>query len=457
MSSIQIQSFSKKIDLLSLHESDTSRYPFLLESTAVGSQGRFDILFAFPQQEDSISVTRINPTPGSDFLSQLDNVFQNNQINQPSTESIEKELPFYGGWFIYLSYEIAQEIEPVLKLPVDNDDELKACLVRCPSAVIYDHQKNESYVVSENAYEKNNSEIVADVESIKKVAVSSKSLINEIHEEDPSVYTKYLEKIHDYIVDGDVFQVNLSRRWEAGKTKHTRPSDIYRNLRRANPAPFSGIMNWNGFSVVSSSPERLVSVKQGVAETRPIAGTRPRSNQNDQHDNVDDKAKLDELIGHPKERAEHVMLIDLERNDLGRICEPGSIEVNELMCLESYAHVHHIVSNVRGMLRRDVSPGEVIRATFPGGTITGCPKVRCMEIIAELEQTSRGPYTGSFGYLNRDGNMDMNILIRTIHVEDSRLSFRAGAGIVVDSQAEKEVEETRAKAKGMLKALEPIN
>jgi anthranilate synthase component 1 len=147
------------------------------------------------------------------------------------------------------------------------------------------------------------------------------------------------------------------------------------------------------------------------------------------------------------------MLIDLERNDLGRICVPGSIEVNELMVLESYAHVHHIVSNVRGRLREDILPGEVIRAVFPGGTITGCPKVRCMEIIAELEQTARGAYTGSMGYINRDGSMDLNILIRSMVSRGNRLQLRAGAGIVADSVASAELEETRAKARGLLRAL----
>ncbi|MET0755605.1 MAG: chorismate-binding protein, partial [Pseudoxanthomonas sp.] len=165
-----------------------------------------------------------------------------------------------------------------------------------------------------------------------------------------------------------------------------------------------------------------------------------------------------ELVGHPKERAEHVMLIDLERNDLGRVCEPGSVQVDELMTVESYAHVHHIVSNVRGHLRRGTTPGEVIRATFPGGTITGCPKVRCMQIIAELEGEARGAYTGAFGWLNRDGDLDLNILIRSAEILPSAnggtdVLFRTGAGIVADSVAERELDETRAKARGMLKAL----
>ncbi len=179
-------------------------------------------------------------------------------------------------------------------------------------------------------------------------------------------------------------------------------------------------------------------------ETRPIAGTRPRLADDD------DAARILELMAHPKERAEHVMLIDLERNDLGRICRPGSVRVDEMMTVESYTHVHHIVSNVRGELRDGVTPGQVIAAVFPGGTITGCPKVRCMQIIAELEGEGRGPYTGALGYLNRDGDMDLNILIRSAWMAGTQVQLRAGAGMVVDSVAEAELEETRAKARGLL-------
>jgi len=194
-----------------------------------------------------------------------------------------------------------------------------------------------------------------------------------------------------------------------------------------------------------------VEVRDGWVATRPIAGTRPRGAAP-----VADRDLARELHSHPKERAEHVMLIDLERNDLGRICEAGSVTVDEFMTIESYAHVHHIVSNVRGRLAAGVTPGKVLSAVFPGGTITGCPKVRCMEIIAELEACARGAYTGSLGYLNRDGSMDMNILIRSLDVRGRSLSLRAGAGIVADSIPERELAETRAKARGVLQALHPV-
>ncbi|MDX1569241.1 MAG: chorismate-binding protein, partial [Xanthomonadales bacterium] len=265
-------------------------------------------------------------------------------------------------------------------------------------------------------------------------------------EEPPERFARGVERIRRYIRDGDVFQVNLSRSWNVRCESDA--DAVYAALCRANPAPFAGSARIGSAAVLSSSPERLVEVRGDRVETRPIAGTRPRS-----VDRSDDGSMTAELIGHPKERAEHIMLIDLERNDLGRVCEPGSVEVNELMVVESYAHVHHIVSNVRGTLRPGIRPSQIVRAVFPGGTITGCPKVRCMEIIAELEGEGRGAYTGSMGYLNRDGSLDLNILIRTVVHEPDRLSFRAGAGIVADSQYERELIETRSKAKGLLLAL----
>ncbi|MDQ3230124.1 MAG: aminodeoxychorismate synthase component I, partial [Pseudomonadota bacterium] len=268
-----------------------------------------------------------------------------------------------------------------------------------------------------------------------------------IEEDDPEQFTTGVTRILDYLSAGDVFQVNLSRGWRARFDTDIDPAALHARLREANPAPFAGLLAGDGWAVVSASPERLVSVRGDVVETRPIAGTRPRFTGDD------DAARIRELVGHPKERAEHVMLIDLERNDLGRVCVAGSVEVDELMTVESYAHVHHIVSNVRGRLRDDATPGAVIRAVFPGGTITGCPKVRCMQIIAEIEGIGRGTYTGAMGWLNRDGDLDLNILIRSAEIEGSKLRFRAGAGIVADSDPQRELDETRAKARGMLKAL----
>jgi anthranilate synthase component 1 len=273
-----------------------------------------------------------------------------------------------------------------------------------------------------------------------------------LQEEPPHLFTEGVARILNYLAAGDVFQVNLSRGWQVGFSRTLHPASLFQRLREHNPAPFAGVFHGGDWSVVSASPERLVSVHGREVATRPIAGTRPR------FDGDDDAARIGELVGQPKERAEHVMLIDLERNDLGRVCTPGSVVVDELMTVERYAHVHHIVSNVRGEMRVDTTPGGVIAAVFPGGTITGCPKIRCMQIIAELEGRGRGAYTGAIGWLNRDGDMDLNILIRSAELEadwsdGSTLRFRTGAGIVIDSDPRHELDETRAKARGMLRAL----
>ncbi len=436
-------------DLALLHADNSQRYPFLLESVAQGStEARYDILFAFPQaslvlnDNGELSSSELKLS-GNDFLDNLDRCWKNNNVKQ------KLELPFQGGWFIYLGYELAEQIEPVLQLPVSDNENVTAYAVRIPAAVIRDHVTQRCWVVSEDPSAEHLQTMHKDIADINKnTKVPNAPLIQQIKEQAEQEYLDAVEKIRGYIIEGDVFQVNLSRQWSVKLSESISDYQIYESLRQNNPSPFAGIANYTGKTIISSSPERLVSVHQNCIETRPIAGTRPRGSELDA-----DQALSTELLAHPKERAEHIMLIDLERNDLGRVCTAGSIEVNELMVLESYTHVHHIVSNVRGRLRKDVTPGEVIKAVFPGGTITGCPKIRCMEIIAELEKAPRGAYTGSMGYLNHNGDMDLNILIRTMTRKGDELTLRAGAGIVADSIAVNELQETRSKAKGLLNAL----
>lgn len=429
-------------DLLALHRVNPQHYPFLLESVAHGTiSSRFDILFAFPESE--IRLDLHNPE-SVDFLAGLDE--QWDTLREQNNE--ERELPFSGGWFLYLGYELAAQIEPSLSLPLANDELPTACAVRIPAAIINDHLLGKAFLVAEPGREGLLDEINLDLFRCGGATFNSGKLSINLSEEDPDQYIDGVNRIKQYIVEGDVFQVNLSRSWNGELQSTESPDNIYQRLRDRNPAPFAGLAVIDDVAIISSSPERLVRVSEGWLETRPIAGTRPRGN----HDQAD-QALREELLAHPKEQAEHIMLIDLERNDLGRVCIPGTIEVNELMVPESYAHVHHIVSNVRGRLRDGVTPGEIIRAVFPGGTITGCPKVRCMEIISELEAVGRSAYTGSMGYLNHDGSMDLNILIRTIIQQGNAICLRAGAGIVADSVPEKELEETRAKARGMVLAL----
>ena len=438
-------------DLLPLHEANPERYPYLLESAANGARhARYDILFAFPGERLTLDSAGLLAGPGGSeaFLPALDERWRREFTPSQGT----CRLPFTGGWFIFLGYELAGEIEPHLELPAAPDRLPTAFVTRIPAAIIRDHQNRQTFLVAERGHEADVEQLASDLELVagQSSAIESCIRLAAIVEEPPQRYLQAVERVKQYVIDGDIFQANLSRLWSGNCPDGIGAAQLYRSLRRNNAAPFAGLACFNDMTIVSSSPERLVAVRDGIVETRPIAGTRPRDEVQ-----VRDLANSSELIAHPKERAEHVMLIDLERNDLGRVCVPGSIEVNELMVLESFAHVHHIVSNVRGRLRPEVTPGEIIRALFPGGTITGCPKVRCMEIIAELEGVGRGAYTGSMGYLNRDGSMDLNILIRTMVVGDGRLSFRAGAGIVADSVPQRELEETRAKARGLLLALNP--
>ncbi len=437
-----------KHDLLALAALRPDRYPGLLESVAHGTaSARHDVLAAFPQRSLRLDLDgRVRDDNGSDmgadFLEALDQAWH---ANRDDSDSRVDGLPFRGGWFVYLSYELAAEIEPRLELPMPTDGLPVALALRCPLAVVVDHLNDVTTLVAEHGFEHLLDLIESDLHAAP-IELPSVILVQGVDEDAPEIFLAGVDKTHAYLRQGDVFQVNLSRQWHVTLAKEVAPAVIHSALRRANPAPFAGLLQGPDWAISSSSPERLVQTRADVVQTRPIAGTRARI------DGDDAAAKINELIGHPKERAEHVMLIDLERNDLGRVCVPGSVVVDELMSIESYAHVHHIVSNVRGRLRAGKTPGEVIRAVFPGGTITGCPKVRCMEIIGELERTSRGAYTGAFGYLDNNGDLDLNILIRTLVISGRDVRFRAGAGIVVDSDATAELAETRAKALGLLRA-----
>jgi len=431
-----------------LNQQHPDRYPYLLQSTAKdGELGRFDILFAFPGE--SLVLQRRNELSGhhdgkqTQFLQALDAWWSEERI-----AATESDLPFHGGWFLYLGYELAAQIEPSLQL---HDDPVlpTAFAVRCPAAIIYDHVNRECRLVCEQASELDATQIQTDIEQLDYRQPESESRTIMVSDDEPQQFIAAVTSAKRYIAAGDVYQANLSRQWAITVPQNLRSDSLYESLCTANPGPFAGIARWQGTSIISSSPERLVSMRKGVISTRPIAGTRRRG-----EDDAADEDLSNELFAHPKERAEHIMLIDLERNDLGRVCKAGTVEVNEMMVLESYTHVHHIVSNVRGELRDDVTPGQAVAAVFPGGTITGCPKVRCMQIIDELELAPRGAYTGSFGYLNRDGSLDLNILIRTMVKQGNEVTFRAGAGIVADSEPQAELDETRAKAEGMLRALQ---
>jgi len=431
-------------DLLAPAASYPERYPALLASAVTGTpQSRFDILFAAGDASLTLGADGIVRNASGDivpgvFLDALDAAWA--LRHHPR---VEDGLPFHGGWIVYLAYELVGQIEPSLRLPPSTGAAPVAFALRTPAAAIVDHVEQRTILIAEEGATHWLDVLAADLDlALPDLTLAMPELVEE---DEPSQFLDGVVRIHDHLRAGDVFQVNLSRRWSARFADAPSPASLMAALRKANPAPFAGMLQQPAWAIVSSSPERLVESRDGVLQTRPIAGTRPRMSGDD------DAARIRELTTHPKERAEHVMLIDLERNDLGRVCVPGSVKVDELMVVESYAHVHHIVSNVRGRAREGVTPGQVIAATFPGGTITGCPKVRCMEIIGDIEREPRGAYTGAIGYLDDNGDMDLNILIRTLMVEGPQVSLRAGAGIVTDSVPDKELDETRAKARGLLR------
>ena len=452
MAPVHAQAFPYGNDPLAACRGEPGLFPFLLESAAHGTiQGRYDFLFARPDPEmlvlhadGSLTGPQAAAAQG-DFLAALDAWWR--AEGKPADAGDEQSMPFRGGWFLFLGYELAGQVEKSLSLPRGRDFPI-AFAARVPAALIRDHARQSSVAVSETGTDPAILKSLQRLLAIGEKADSAPVLASVLAEEEPERYLQNVARARRYIHEGDIFQANLSRLWSADLAPVTDACGLYARLRRANPAPFAGLALYDGGAIISSSPERLVRVTEGRVDTRPIAGTRPRGK-----DPTQDAALIRELIENPKERAEHVMLLDMERNDLGRIAMAGSVAVDELMVVESYTHVHHIVSNVTARLRPEVTPAGVIRAVFPGGTITGCPKVRCMQIIAELERAPRDAYTGAMGYLNLDGSMDLNILIRTLVQKDRRLEFRAGAGIVADSIPERELEETRAKARGLARAL----
>lgn len=422
------------LDLDLLCELNPKKYPFLLESVSHNQDNRFSLLFANPGDEIVLN------TPAEfDFLSTLEAQVQTH-------EKIDSDLPFTGGYFVYLSYELIGQIELVLDGDLHQSDTPIATAVWINNAIIIDWVKEQTYLIDVDGDQTRIEAILADIKQLNQP--KEVDLSGDLSPENPDKFLAGVERIKRYIKAGDVFQVNLSRQWDYQLANTSSAASIYRALKASNPAPFSALAQFENFAIISSSPERLFSVSNQVIQTRPIAGTHPRGT------GKEDQALKDRLINHPKERSEHIMLLDLERNDLGRVCEYGSVVVDDIMFLETYPYVHHIVSNITGALKPEVGIKEIISALFPGGTITGCPKIRCMQIISELEQMPRGAYTGSLGYISTNGKMDFNILIRTITQSAQTLSFRAGAGIVFDSIAQRELEETQHKAQGLLKVFD---
>ncbi len=376
-------------------------------------------------------------------------------------------LPFIGGAVGYLSYDLGHFVEKLPSTAVD-DLQLPECYLAFYDAVIaFDHLEGRSYVVATGFPETGSARLArAEVrlEELRRTLTGAprpddyeEALFDQPVESPVGLssnfthegYVEAVQAVRDYIMAGDIFQANISQRFDADMPLH--PYDLYRRLRRINPAPFASYLNLDGVTVVSSSPERFLLVRGDMVETRPVKGTRPRGK-----DEASDKALARELVQSIKDQAEHVMIVDLERNDLGRVCRYGTVRVSELAALEKYATVFHLTSTVEGQLRPGKGVIDLLKATFPGGSITGAPKVRAMEIIDELEPTRRSVYTGSIGYLSFDGNLDLNIVIRTILVKEGRAYFQVGGAVVYDSDPEGEYIETLDKAKALIRALSMV-
>jgi anthranilate synthase component I len=372
---------------------------------------------------------------------------------------------FVGGAVGYLGYDMVRFFEPRVGEPPSDQLQLpESVFMIAETLLIFDHQLRRLRILSNALVENEDADAAYDgaIKAIQNVMCQLDRPVRlpalNVHGTPPPVYPasntteeefrKMVEQAHEFIHAGDVFQVVLSQRFETVYTGD--PLTLYRCLRFVNPSPYLFCLKFGReFSLVGSSPEVHVRAMNGKVEIRPIAGTRRRGNNPEQDD-----ANARELLADPKERAEHLMLVDLARNDVGRIAEFGSVSVTDFMTIERYSHVMHIVSNIVGQLHADKNAYDVMRATFPAGTVSGSPKVRAMQIINQLEKSKRGTYAGAVGYFGFDGNSDSCIALRTIALKDGRAYVQAGAGIVADSTPEGEYQETVNKAMGMMRAIE---
>jgi para-aminobenzoate synthetase component I len=375
---------------------------------------------------------------------------------QFQARSLDDGPDFQGGAIGYISYDCARYIERLPNLAKDDLQIPDLYFLIFDDVFVYDHHEQTLHIITHyfegeeeeatqrlSLYESLWLEQAEDSKSISFNPINATETVSMTEAE----FIEAVEKVRNYIAQGDVFQVNLSVR--QSKPLLTHPLSIYEKLRSLNPSPYMAYLQFPEFQIVSGSPELLVKKKGNKVSTRPIAGTRSRGKTPQEDIDI-----ANELIGNEKERAEHIMLVDLERNDLGRVCKYGTVKVDELMTIEKYSHVMHIVSHVSGELAEEKDAFDVIKAVFPGGTITGAPKVRTMEIIEELEPIRRGIYTGSIGWIGFNGDMELNIVIRTMIAKDGLAHVQAGAGIVIDSRPEHEYKECLKKAFALWKAKE---
>ena len=427
-------------------------WPVFLDSARpMVEQGRYDIISAAPFEtlvtrgevteiRADGSITRSTDDPFDLLRTRL----------AVAAQSVESELPFSGGAIGYFAYDLARRFERLPDSLEDKDDLPEMAVGIYDWAVVVDHEERCAWLVDAGRNPQTArlwDELVERFSHPPPIRERPFRVLTPVESSlDQTGYLQRFQRIQRYIRDGDCYQVNFALRYQAGVEGDG--WSAYRRLRRINPAPFSVYLELPFATILSSSPERFLRVRQRRVKTSPIKGTAARRSDPTQH-----RAEIERLAASLKDRAENVMIVDLLRNDLGRVCETGSIEVTRLFEILSFARVHHMVSTVEGVLARDLDALSLLRACFPGGSITGAPKLRAMEIIEELEDARRGVYCGSIGCIGFDGNMDSNIAIRTLVKRSDRISFWAGGGVVADSGAEAEFQEIQDKAAAILETL----
>lgn len=399
---------------------------------------------------------KIKSKDGNIFVNSMKkdiNVFEllNKEYNKYK-KSYKTDLPFIGGIVGHFSYDLCHEIEDLPKSAIDDVKIEDLNLGFYHGAIVFDHKKRKVFITDANIDDNGNKRI----EKIRKIIKKENNNEFKVKESSKNpdlkanmTKTKYLEsikKIKDYIKNGDIYQVNMTQRFETDLTQ--KPINLYAKLRNINPAPFSAYMDFNDYQVLSSSPERFIKLKENILETRPIKGTRPRG-KNKKEDNLLKK----ELKNSEKDRSELLMIVDLERNDFSKVARTSTVDVKELFTIEKYPTVFHLVSTIQCELDNNYNFVDVLKACFPGGSITGAPKIRAMEVIDELEPTTRNLYTGSIGYIDFNGDMDLNIVIRTMLIKNKKVYFQVGGGIVWDSDPKAEYQESLDKAKALIEAL----
>ena len=431
---------------------------FLDSADQTHTDSRYSFICAFPAETIEAKNGRITVSNEREQTTYEGDPFAVLKDRVAAFENAHKTLPdlppFQGGAAGFFGYDLGRGIEDIPNTAKDTPDMIDMAVGLYDQVLAFDHERGKSWLITHGANDILSAQKQQSFLDILKSEPETKqdAPLNWSSNFTQDEYENAVDRIIDYIYAGDIFQANLSQRFDAQLPQHFCAYTHYMKMRETNAAPFAGFMNLNEIKISSASPERFLRIEDKKVETRPIKGTAPRH-----IDPIKDKQNRDALENSEKDRAENTMIVDLLRNDLSKSCEADSIEVKDLCKLESFARVHHLVSTVTGELRDDQTPIDLLRACFPGGSITGAPKIRAMEIIEELEPSRRGPYCGSMGYIGFDGTMDTNILIRTLVYHHDQVSFQVGGGIVADSDHAAEYQETLDKADAIFQSFETSN